>query len=272
MIAAEMPPKNQVPISIARDYVSYSALSTYQQCPLRYYFRYVAGLPEATVSASLAFGSAIHAAVEMHFQELLVGETPPSLDALVDAYQKAWQERGANVTFAASDDETGLTQTARRMLLAFQGSDFARPAGKIIGVEEELRGPVISGLPELLARLDLLVEEDEALVVSDLKTSRSRWSRDHADDAAEQLLLYSELAKQLVPGKPIRLEFAVVTKAQTPAVDRHVIESDPRRIARTKRIAQRVWQAIEAGHYYPAPSPMQCPTCPFRTPCRQWRG
>ncbi len=97
---------------------------------------------------------------------------------------------------------------------AFQASDFANPVGSVIGVEEELRESVIPGLPDLLVRLDLIVDTQESLIVTDFKTARGRWSQDHADDAAEQLLLYSELAKQLVPGKPVRLEFAVVTKTK----------------------------------------------------------
>ena len=54
-----------------RDYVSFSALSTYQRCPLQHHFRYVAGLPEATVSASLVFGSAIHRSRSRHAAGLL---------------------------------------------------------------------------------------------------------------------------------------------------------------------------------------------------------
>jgi hypothetical protein len=33
----------------------------------------------------------------------------------------------------------------------------------------------------------------DALVITDFKTARSRWSAGHADDAGEQLLFYSEL-------------------------------------------------------------------------------
>lgn len=69
-----------------RDYLSYSAVSLYRQCPLRYFFRYVAGLPEQTVSASLVFGGAIHAAVQFHFEELLAGNSAPDLAALRDVY------------------------------------------------------------------------------------------------------------------------------------------------------------------------------------------
>jgi hypothetical protein len=43
-----------------RDHLRYSAISTYRNCQIRYYFRYAVGLPERTVSSSLVFGSAIH--------------------------------------------------------------------------------------------------------------------------------------------------------------------------------------------------------------------
>ena len=54
----------------------------------------------------------------------------------------------------------------------------------------------------------------DAVVISDMKTSRSRWSRDQARDSSEQLLLYSELVKHLVPGKQLRLQFVVLTKSK----------------------------------------------------------
>lgn len=58
------------------DYISWPAISTFRQCPVRYYFKYVLGLPEETVSASRLFGSAIHAAVEYYFAQLLAGSAP----------------------------------------------------------------------------------------------------------------------------------------------------------------------------------------------------
>jgi len=102
--------------------------------------------------------------------------------------------------------------------------------------------------------------------------SRSRWSRDQVEESAGQLLLYSELVRSLAPRKRLRLQFAVLTKAKQPALDLHEVPADRQRIDRTKRIVERVWKAIEAGSFYPAPSPMSCPICPFRQPCRGWTG
>ena len=40
---------------IGRDYVSWSAISTFRTCPLKYKFRYVDGLPEESVSSALVW-------------------------------------------------------------------------------------------------------------------------------------------------------------------------------------------------------------------------
>ena len=93
-----------------------------------------------------------------------------------------------------------------------------------------------------------------------------------AADSAEQLLLYSELARRLVPEKRVRLQFVVISKTKVPQIERHIVSFDARRLHRTKRIVERIWRAIVAEHFYPAPSPMQCPGCPFRSPCRRWTG
>jgi CRISPR/Cas system-associated exonuclease Cas4 (RecB family) len=158
------------------------------------------------------------------------------------------------------------------MLAAFRAHEIAQPGGTILAVEETLRGAVIPGLPDMLGKVDLIVETEEALVVRDWKTSRSRWSNEQVEEAAEQLLLYSELARDFAPGKTIRIEFAVLTKTKQVSIERYSSLLDPQRVARTKRVIERVWRAIAAEHFYPAPAPMSCSSCPFREPCQQWRG
>lgn len=102
--------------------------------------------------------------------------------------------------------------------------------------------------------------------------SRSRWNAEQVEESSEQLLLYSELAQDIARGKRVRLEFAVLTKTKEVAIERHSAAVDPLRVERAKRVLERVWQAIAAEHFYPAPSPMTCPGCPFHGPCREWQG
>ena len=256
-----------------RDYISFSSISTFRQCSLKWYFKYVLGLPEATVSSALVFGSGVHRAIEHHFRELLAGNLPPDLDTLLAEFWEEWKDRDhEGIRFGKDEDISSVGRLAERTLTAFQQSEVAQPRGHILAVEEELRGPVVPGCPDLLGRVDMIVDAGNEVVISDWKTARSRWSREQADDASEQLLLYAELAKDLVPGKPLRLEFVILTKTKEVAVDRHSLPVDPARVRRIKRVVENVWRAIAAKCFYPAPSAMNCPGCPFRDECRAWAG
>ena len=215
MIAPAFPPAHQsVPESLAnpsnatatrltgRDYTSWSALSTFRSCPLRYKFRYIDGLPEEFVSAALVFGTGIHTAIEQHFQAILSGDRLPSTDQLMFAYRAAWLPYAPDaVRYASKDTRTSLDALACRMLKAFQRSSLSSVTGRVLGVEEELRGQLAEGMPDLLGRVDLLTEDDDRLLVTDIKTSPSRWSTEQVEDSGEQLLLYAKLAADIGPAK-----------------------------------------------------------------------
>ena len=71
-------------------------LSTYQACSLRWFFKYVAGLPEGAVSAHLIFGGAIHASLEAHYRELILGNPSPPIEHLHQAYHDKFDECDAD--------------------------------------------------------------------------------------------------------------------------------------------------------------------------------
>jgi putative RecB family exonuclease len=256
-----------------RSYFSYSALSLFRSCPLRYFFKYVARVPESSVSASLVLGAAMHASLECHFRALRAGSSPPDLDALLQAFWSGWHAHDdRTIQFARDDDLRTIERLAARMLRAFQRSEVAIPAGTILAVGQEFRGRVIPGLPELLARVDLLVDVGDAVVLTDFKTARGSWNEDNLAEAEGQLLLYHELVREMAAGKPVRLFFAVLTKTKFPVLTLHPVPADPVSVDRNKRAVERVWQAIQAGHVYPNPSPLHCSSCPYREQCRRWRG
>lgn len=255
------------------DHISYSAVSTFQQCPLRFYFHYIRGLPEATVSSSLVMGTALHRAIQNHFERQLEGQPDADVATLMDAFQEGWDSyMDQRILFGKGEDRNTLVHMAERLLAAFLRSDFSRPPGVILGVEEELRGAIVPGCPDLLARLDLIVDTGHELIVSDFKSSRCAWSDYKVEDLAPQLLLYSELVKPMADGRPIKLSFAVLTKTKLPVLTLHEVPFDEGRVERTKKVVERVWQAIQSGHFYPNPSPLTCGSCPYRQPCSRWRG
>ena len=254
-----------------RDYISYSALNLYRQCPLQYRFRYVDQRPEPLVSASLVFGGAVHAALQRFFQEQLTGRSVP-LTELMEVFHQYWQAetKTRTVQYAKGEDAPGLKERARSMLQAFLASPQARPEGRIVGVEEELVTKLADDVPPLLARVDLLVDTGRELRIIDLKTARTRWTAEQAEQAADQLWLYAQAARRLIPQRRLKLEFVVLTKTRQPAVQTLPVPLQEQHWSRVRELARLVWRAITAGLFYPAPSPLRCPTCPFQPACRPW--
>ena len=256
-----------------RDYLSWSAVSTFRQCPLKYRFRYVDGLPEDSVSSALVFGTGIHTAVEQHFQAILSGDPKPDLDALMFSYRSAWLPHEPDaIQFGSSESRASLDALASKMLMAFLSSPAASVQSRVLGVEEEWRGMLIGGLPDLYGRVDLITEDSDSLVITDIKTSRGKWSAEQVEDSGEQLLLYSHLASEIAPGKKIATRFLVLTKTREPVIEEHVREVNPVAVKRTLAGVERVWRAIESGQFYPAPSTMNCASCGYRAACRAWGG
>lgn len=58
-------------------------------------------------------------------------------------------------------------------------------------------------------------------------------------------------------------------QAEEPKVHLYDVSADPQQVER-ELVVGRVWEGIRAGIFYPAPSAMQCPTCPYRDECRRW--
>ena len=256
-----------------RDYLSWSAISTFRTCPLKYKFRYIDGLPEESVSAALIFGTGIHSAVEQHFQAILSGEEQPNIERLMFAYRSAWLPHDPDaISLGSTETRTSLDALASKMLTAFLNSPAASVQGRVLGVEEEIRGMLVEGIPDLYGRVDLLTEDADSLVITDIKTSRGKWSQEQVEDSGEQLLLYSHLASEISPGKTLKTRFLVLTKTKEPVIEEHVREVEPTAVKRTLAGVERVWRAIEAGVFYPAPSTMSCSTCGYRAACRAWIG
>ena len=259
-----------------RDYISFSSIKTYQACPLRYYLAYVARVPAESVSASLVFGSAMHAAVEAHYRARLAGERSLDVAQQLKVYDSVWKaEATAPLRYAKGESAESLRGLAERMLTAFRASPPADPDATILGVEEEFRAAVIPNCPDLVGRLDLILLDASGLRIVDFKTARGRWNETNITEALPQMLLYSELVRPLARAcgdVPIRLEWIVATKTQKPVVELHTACPKPYLVARTRNTVQRVWQAIRAGHFFPSPSPMGCAACPYANACRQWEG
>lgn len=276
--AADRPPNLAAQRLTGRTYLSHSQISLMRSCPRKFAFSYIENAPRDFIPSSLIFGGSIHAALEVYFRGRLEGVEITAADLLI-AFGDAWDGQkadagGVPVRFNKADSEEKLHALTVRMIAAFLASPLAAPKGTILGIEEELRIVLDPDLPDVLAKVDLVTQTDGALHDIDFKTSRSRWTEQKAAESGEQLVLYGQTVLGISSslGLPVKLHFAVLTKHKTPLVQLLPIITDDQRVAALRDGIAQVWEAIQAGSFYPSPSPQNCTTCPFRSRCPAMTG
>lgn len=261
-----------------RAYVSHSQLSLMRSCPRKFSFQYVEKVEPDCQPSSLIFGGAIHTALEFYFRAKLEG-LGVTQAALLSAFHDAWRRQreacgDVPVRFNKGEDIDSVQALADRMIASFLTSPLASPKGAILGIEEELTVTLHPDLPDLLAKVDLVTQTDGALHVVDFKTSRSRWTEAKAQESGDQLLLYASSVAQMSEslGLPVKLHFAIITKAKKPVVQLLPVPTDAAKTAALTESVTQVWEAIKVGNFYPSPSPMHCTTCQFRSKCPIFKG
>src|SRR5947209_4513441 len=118
-----------------RPHWSYSAISQFLACPLRFYFQRIVGLPQATVSSSLVLGSAVHHALAEFHRGLQAGKSVPK-DSLHRAVQEGWQDREqeGEITFKAGESRQDTIDLGIALMEKYI---LEPPPENILQVEEE---------------------------------------------------------------------------------------------------------------------------------------
>jgi putative RecB family exonuclease len=248
---------------------SVSQISLYLACPLKYRFQYVDQLPKAFRPAALAFGGAIHSAIEWFHRARMSGASPP-LDAVLKVFEADWFAQNLDpLTFHFGETREALETKARAMLSVYLGStNGCRPAA----VEEPFALEIAD--PETGECLDVpfrgivdLVEEDGTLV--DLKTAARATPQDDVDRHL-QLSSYA-LAVFLKTGEIPKLRLDVLLKTSKPRLERIPTSRSLTQLAWVAHLIQRTSWAIEEGHFFPNPS-WRCNDCEYLAACQAWRG
>jgi putative RecB family exonuclease len=254
-----------------RPHWSYSSISQFLSCPLRFYFQRILRLPQPTVSSGLLLGAAVHHALARYHRGLQLG-TPVPKEHLHRAVDEGWRQRDnqAKVIFKDGDsreDSIALGIALVEMYLQ------EPPPENILRVEEEIIAPIHNSQGEyletpLVAIADLITCVDDGLKVHEFKTSGRAYSEMEADTSHQPTCYVN--AVQEVFGEPARVEYTVLIKTKTPKVQRLEAVRHDEDLGRLGDIVQTIERAVEAGIFYPVESPMNCATCPYRQPCREW--
>lgn len=246
-------------------HLSYSAISCYLSCPLRYKLKYIDHIPPAFTASSLAFGSAIHEAVAAFYQSRLEGdELRP--DQMLDVYRDTWQ-RAEKIKFFNGDSEDSVIEKAEHLITVFHNS--TDPSVTILGVEEFFELP-LGGIPPLQGYIDLIEESaDGTATIVDLKTASKKPSTANVQTNL-QLTAYALGAEALGfdPDK-LSLRLDVLLKSKTPEMVRLETRRSEGDRHRFIRLAYEVWKGIEREVFFPRQD-WTCSQCAWADQCKEW--
>jgi len=258
-------------MSYNRPHWSYSAISQYLRCPLQYYFQRILGIPSRTTSSGLALGSAVHAGLAEYHQRLMEQEeTPP--DAVTRAFHHDWQERESRETIQFREGDTRddcIAQGIHLLELYLKEP----PPERIVAVEHRFTAPLCNSRGEyletpLVAITDLITAEGDSLRVQEFKTSGRAYSEGDVTSSL-QPTCYVHAVRECL-GQEASVEYTVLVKTKTPKVQRLHTSRYTEDCGRLGDLVQSIQRAVDLGNFYPVESPMNCSTCAYRQPCRDW--
>ena len=256
---------------INRPHWSYSAINQYLRCPLQFYFERVLGLPQPTVSSNLVLGSAVHRTLEAYHRNLMQGRTVGIAD-LELVYRDAWEcrEKETEITYRNGDSRDETVQQGISLVGLYVSEP---PPTNIVAVEQQMIVPLHDCRGQyletpLVAVIDLLTRTDDGLKVIEFKTSGRAYGGFEAESSLQPTCYVN--AVQEMYGEPASVEFTVLVKTKTPKVQRITADRSDEDLSRLGELVQTVERAVSAKVFYPIESPMNCSTCPYREPCRQW--
>lgn len=254
-----------------RPHWSYSAISQYLSCPLRYFFQRVQLLPQTSVGSSLVLGSSVHAALAEYHRTVQQDE-PTDTAKLHQIISETWtrRENETRISYRSGETQADLMAQGVSLVELYLKEP---PPDHIIGIEQEIIAPMHNSRGEyletpLVAVADLITEGNEELTVQEFKTSGRAYSEMEAETSLQPTCYVN--AVQEAFGHPATVAYTVLVKTKTPKIQRLRAVRHEDDLARLGDIVENIERAIEAKVFYPVETPLNCSTCPYRQPCREW--
>ena len=261
-------------------HISHSQISCYQNCSLKYFYRYVEGRKAESVSVSLPFGSAIHTALATYYRGIKANHTEP-LDAITDTFKTCFSLDIENAEVPVSyskttpDKDAAIAMGTRMIEAFYHNTNIADYT--VVDVELPLSAQLYTheGIAtefKLVGIIDLLLKNATGdLLVVDFKTASKSISKTAVNEDTQlsaycYLIISNKIASVTAD---IECQYCVLHKTKEPKIQQlNTIRTraDRRRFA---KIANVVLSAIDAKIFMPTVSWL-CSSCDYSTVCKEW--
>ena len=254
-----------------KPHLSVSGINDYLDCGLLYRFSRIDYVKPEFRADSLVFGNVIHKVMSEFHQERMIGGIMPlkEMQQLFEVYWIDAAESKTDIKYSKGKNCDTLLKDGKALLTAYYKSipsdDF-----RILAIEEPFSF-TIENLPvPIIGVIDLVEEDEETIIISDLKTSSKAYSTSDIDKKM-QLTVYQMAAKRNgYINKEILLRFDVLIKTKQPKFEPYYTvrtEADERRAI--KKIL-KVYEGISKGVFIPNDTSWKCTNCSYKNHCNDW--
>ncbi|MBU4273876.1 MAG: PD-(D/E)XK nuclease family protein [Planctomycetes bacterium] len=235
---------------------SYSAISTYQNCPLQYKYQYVDKI-RVGPKAVFSFGNSVHEALRWFYD--IPTADPRPLDDLLEYLETCWIGDG----YTSKGEETMYFYQAQGILRCFHKHNVGEFR---VPVALERKFLIDLGVCKMSGRIDRLDKDpDGGFEIIDYKTSR-RLPPAKILKTDLQLPIYHMAVSEVWGVEPETASFYYVLPNH-----KHSVTISKERIAEAKEEIARVVTAIEDKEFQPSKGPL-CPWCDYIERCPLWEG
>lgn len=249
---------------------SHSKLSTFEDCPLKFRYKYIDHAAAPEVEGIEAFlGKRVHETLEKLYGDLLNGRQN-SLEQIVSYYEENWQRNwGPEVNivearFTADDYRRVGADALRKYYDRF----YPFNQTQTLGLEERLTFPLdengryhVQGYIDRIAR-----RADGTLEIHDYKTSKSLPSQQQIDEDRQLALYHIGLKRQWRGVESVELMWHYV-RFDTTIVSRRDDAQLQELAAETMALIDR----IEAEQAFEPVRSRLCDWCEYRPICPLWK-
>ncbi|PJA86510.1 MAG: hypothetical protein CO141_04410 [Candidatus Moranbacteria bacterium CG_4_9_14_3_um_filter_42_9] len=242
--------------------ISYSALDTYQSCPLKYKFQEIDRI-KVPKSKEAVFGSTIHSTMKfIHAPGIL----SPTLDQAMEHFANSWNP----AVFDSEDEERAAFTQGIKMIQEYYQKN--NPANFNV-VDLETRFQIEIGKDEdkhiVSGIIDRIDKTEDGYEIIDYKTTKKMPSQEKVDNDL-QLSVYLNAFLSRYPKEAENLDKIKVSLYYL----KHGVKLSSTRtldhLGQSKQLFLDTIKIIESGKFEPVVSPL-CAWCGYQNRCPMWR-
>jgi putative RecB family exonuclease len=251
---------------------SHSRLSTFEQCPLKFKYRYIDKIiPEIEKSIEAHLGSLVHDALEWLYIQIKEKKETPSIDEIITYYATKWEETYDNKIRIVKKEFTskdyfnkGINFLINYYMKHKPFKDNTLEVEKRIVINLDEKGEY--KLQGFIDRLVYNLEKKE-YEIHDYKTANNLPSREKIKED-RQLALYSIAIKE-IHGKEVGITLVWHYLAHNMKITSKRTNQE---LEKLKQETLELIKKIEDTTYFPSGKSILCNWCEYKSMCPEFGG